>query len=201
MNDFSKILPTSKLSSMTDCEAKVDLITDVWIYISFRWQSLKQFDRLYFTKEQVNEFFKKKIWTLIDGRIQTSIDEIRGKYSNLFIEWIDELKEAKDIVKNDIKNSILYWKWNSWVRRYLWKKTTDWIEYVCLTPLLATFNSPTESKVKLRYKYDDIIDELSGTPTNIKTLDQIAIELFWVKDASFLNIKNDWDVDSKTKIS
>jgi hypothetical protein len=42
---------------------------------------------------------------------------------------------------------------------------------------------------------------LSTTPQNKKTLDQLASELFGVKDASFLFIKDMPDVLKKDKVS
>lgn len=189
MNQFKDILPTSKLTSMNNTEAYVDLITEKWIYISYRWQSLKQFDRLYFSKDSVNEFLKNKTWKLIDWRIKTSLKEIRDMYSSsLFIKWIDKEQSAQEIYDNDIVWAILYAKWNSGVRKYIKKEIKDWVKYIWTTPLLTNMNSPTECNVKLCYKLDDIIEELSWTPTKIMTLDQIAQQRFDVEDASYLNI-------------
>ena len=201
MNDFSKILPTSKISSASQAEAYVDLITDKWIYISFRWQSLKQFDRLYFTKDKVNDFFASKIWTLIDWRIQTSLKEIRSHFNSLFIEWIDEAVSIDTIFDWDKTGTTVFNTTTRWMRKILWTETIDWVRYIYLTPILWDLSSPTETAVRLCYKFDDIKDELSTTPQNKKTLDQLASELFGVKDASFLNIKDMPDVLKQNKVS
>lgn len=201
MNDFSKILPTSKISSASQSEAYVDLITDKWIYIWFRWQSLKQFDRLYFTKEQVNSFFINRTRTLIDWRIQTTLKEIRAHYNSLFIEWIDEHISIDSIFNWDKVGTVVHCNNSRWIRKVLWTKIVDWVKYIYLTPILPDLSSPTETAVRLCYKFDDIKDELSTTSRNKKTLDQLAIELFGVSDASFLFIKDMPDVLKKEKVS
>lgn len=190
MNTFNDIAPTSKITSMTWAEAVVDLITEKWIYTSFRCQNLKSFDRLYFDKARVDEMFRDKTWKLIDWRIKTTLVEIRKLYSwNIFIEWIDKEQSLDEIFEKKQKGVIVSCINVPWLfRKVLWTETIDWVKYIHLTPMLRDFTSPTESAVKLIYMFDEVKDTISLNSSNRTTLNNIAVSMYEVPDATFLNI-------------
>lgn len=188
MNTFNDINKTSKLSTPTWLTASVDLITDEWIYIWFRWQSLKQFDRLYFRKDVVDNFFEEWIWSLIDWRVKASLEEMRQHIGNLFIIWVDKEIDINDLFNTNSDIEYIYDIVSWQPRKVLWTEIINNIKYLYLTPVLNQRRSPTETAIKLKYKFDDIKKEISATAANKMTLDEIAKKLYSVTDATFLHI-------------
>lgn len=188
MNTFNDINKTSKLSTPTWLTASVDLITDEWIYIWFRWQSLKQFDRLYFRKDVVDNFFEEWIWSLIDWRVKASLEEMRQHIGNLFIIWVDKEIDINDLFNTNSDIEYVYDIVSWQPRKVLWTEIIDNVKYLYLTPVLGQRMSPTETAIKLKYKFDDIKKEISATAANKMTLDEIAKKHYSVTDATFLHI-------------
>lgn len=195
MNTFDNIQQTSKITSASWLEACVDLITDKGIYIWFRWQSLKQFDRLFFTKDNINEFFSRNIWTLVDWRINTSLKKIREKMGDVFIVWVDK-ESSIDSVFDEGSNIEYVYDITSWQKRkVLWIEIINGVKYINLSPMLGSKYASAEANIKLIYKFDDIKNEICTTARKRLTLDEIAESLYSVSNASFLNITDLPDVN------
>lgn len=186
MNKFTDIKPTSKLTSLTNQEAIVDLITDEGIYISYRWASLKQYHRLYFTKNQVENMFESKKRLLVDWRMKITIAELR-KYcgSMSFIEWIDKIIPLEEVISNNIVWHIIYDVNSNSCRKFFGisedKKT------IILSPSWTSIKEAEVTKIKVNYNYDDIKNFISSTPKNTISLDEIARKM-WLKNSSFFLI-------------
>lgn len=187
MNTFDDLKPSSKIQSKSGVDAAVDLITENWVYIYPWWQDRNWFDRLYFNKNDVNDYFGS-VRKLIDWRINIPINELKERYYGYFIIWID--KESEEPVPEITYDSI-----NIWDIFYIdwWLKTKviktfeeEWVQKIKLT---IWYNGGTAPKVHIIYNFSDIKNDLSRTlKLNKISLDEIARRDYDVADASFLNI-------------